>query len=631
MRKGSSYVLVTVLLAASPALLLAQGNNSATKASQSSRVVIEKADEALSKKITYEGANLPLEKILGDVTQQGGVKFTPSSSADNWQARERTAVVFLQDASLSDFKSGIAKLFDYQWTKIDDGEKKRYVLKESRHARLIRESALNVRDQKNTKLRVEAISSALDAAEKATSLTSIELKEAKDSDPWLYFLSENPSGRAWAELLRKLPVEVWEGVAAGESQNINLADSSMQNLITQIRDLPMTGTSSITNNDWGGENRRLPIYEASVGSVNNPDGGIAAYIYVWTLKTELKNGYESMSHQMIEMFPVGKSKCFNCMADGFSSQNIDKGMRWIDAKNAGLQKVCDMPGTSTQAITEKPEVDKALLREIEHKPVEDKNKKKENGMIRHLRGLSHETGFTIMVETFEDARTEFWAVPEKGTIKDILDAIAGPDLTYERSGNTILLRYKDWPERRALELPNALVDRWEKLAKAHDGLMFDDLYEIVQNANYEQITKTLKRNPILDYATKNEMIFFGTYSYIKVLAMLPDEDSRRLYRSDTGLPIGKIKELNLQGEEMKPVVHWIDRISAKDQNASMGLKVTERPTEQSIYRLEISPFIRYSNGEVEQPTFGLLGPSSVREFREFVKSVEKERATAQKT
>lgn len=640
MRKAIILILLAVAIWSIPANEVTAGkvtvdpNTPAAKAAAEIKEIVEETDVALEKKLTYDGGDVVLPKMLEDITKLTGVKMQPSSSADNWQVRQRTAIVFVNNAPLSEFKDGLSNLFGYRWSRVTaDNGQRTYFLREVINQRNARQNILDAEKQAEIDARFEGINAALDAAEKSQHLTPKELKDARKNDPWLYYLSSNTAGKKWAEVMQAVPDDWWQQVAEGKSKSVQVdkqddaVTMKIIGLLEDIRTLSASGTASFGNDDL----RQDPLAEFNIASMQQvTSGSVAALFYIYAKHAELINDGKdtTWSSRAIEMFPIGQSKSSGCMTAGYVHILREEGKPQADLLQLALDKSCDYFNAKRNDPESDAKTDPELLKEIEHKPIADPKKPDESNVVKHLRALAKETGFTIMMETFDDeidACKTAWA-PDKGKIFDILSAISlHTRSSWEKKGNVILFRYKEWPTLRALEVPNHLIKRWEDLAKAHDGLTFDDMADIVRNATYEQIDRTLLKNKLLSMAgVNNSMIRGPYYGSLRVLALLPDDATRVSFRSEMGVPVKLLRELPLDNDPITKISKdWYSTTYSTDPDATGGV-VVEVSSDPYKCRETVKSFIRFSNGKAEEVIAPMECPSAIKEFKEYVKSLEKE-------
>lgn len=579
-------------------------------------------DSVFDRKITYDGPDVDLTLMLSEVSTVSGVKMQPSARPENWQVRQRTAVVFVNDAPLMEFRSGLARLFGYRWTRVtaDDG-KRSYVLREIEVQKETHQGKIDAENQAQVDANRASIHAAVEAAARSTTLSPQEIRSARESDPWLYYLATNPSGRKWAEVIQSIPADWWEQAAQGIERRVDVAKATdpaelkIISLLDQIRELPPSGTSM-----YGSNSNSYLTYRSDPLDQFILSAGTIAFFIRHTART---NGGKDLSWtpEQIEFCPIASSTSSPCMTAGYKSIMSEDGTPLEQVGQAALGKTCDYFSAGAQAPQPKSTIDGRLLREIELKPIADPEAKDEPQIVALLRGLAKASGFTVMLETFDDNRDispkSAWA-PEKGTVFDILSDITKTGrMTWERSGNLILLRYREWPKLRALEVSRDLVKRWEDRAKAHDCLAFDDLYDIVSNATHDQITKTLVKNKLLNLAGLGSLIRGPYYAPLKAAAMLPDNQSR-LFRSEAGVPAKLFRQIDLASDPAaKPLQSFID--AAKCEVAVIG---THEVTPSGQPR-RVHLFIRCPDGKTDKWDWPLATRDGIKAFQAYVKSLEK--------
>ncbi len=578
-------------------------------------------DDALSKKITYDGPDLDLTTMLSQVSKLSGVRMQPSSAKDNWQVRQRTAIVFISEAPLSEFRDGLAKLFDYRWrgTKAEDG-KRTYILTEPEIKKSARQAKLDAAKQAEIDANLANTQAAVDAAAKSTNLTAEELKEARENDPWLYYLAANPTGRKWAEVIKLIPYEWWEQAACGKERDIEATstgplEQKIIGLLDQIRTFPPTGTSlkghsyddaHATGYNYG---REEPLRMLTVRQ---------GLLCVFTRKIRYDaNGDYFMATQQIESCPISSSRSLACRVVGTRAIMAEGGRGLDETMQAALDKECNRSYADYVDPKPDPATDPALLREIEHKPLADPNKKDEPTLISHLRGLSQETGFTMMVETFDHpdlARKTAWC-DSKGTIFSMLTDIGKISGTaWEKSGNVILFRYRDWPKLRSLEVSCDLIRRWEDSVKDHGYLNLADRYDIISNTTTEQIEATLLKSDLLKMAGIERLIHDISYAPLRAATALSEADRRLFFAEGIPLKLFDQNELRAIGTESEFISSLLateqdSTVSAQEQSDSAGLK-------------KFVLNIRRPDGNSRQFVSTLASPGDIQAVRDYLKSLE---------
>ncbi len=590
-------------------------------------------DAALSKKITYDGPDLDLTAMLSQISKLSGVRMQPSSAKDNWQVRQRTAIVFMNDAPLSGFKNGLAKLFSYRWSHVKQTDGSRpYVLRELDAKKLSRQEMIEAEKQAQIEANRANIEAAIDAAERSTKLTADQIKDARENDPWLYYLAVNPSGQRWAEVIRGIPSDWWEDAAFGKSISLgatktnDLLNQKIIALAEQILKLSPSGTSMACSSFYTDQPR--PDYSTyrsdPLEEFRISPGAISITV---RRTTPHEDGSVEILNQQLESCPVGPSDSFQCRVAGTVSTMAEGGKPLDEVRQPALDKVCAYLNAKNKDPEPDSTIDPALLKVIEHKPLAESKKNDEPSLITHLRGLAKETGFTMMVETFDypSSARKTASCAEKGTIFSMLNDLCKTSGTiWEKSDNLVLFRYKDWPKLRAWEIDNDLIKRWEDAAKAKGYLSFGDLYDVANNLTHDQVLQTLSRNKLLSLAGIDKLNFGPYYGFLAAASMLP-EDQRRAFLSETGVPIKLFGQVDLTSDpKAKELQSWIDQAAREDENATIG--IYEKPPLNG--RNEVHFFSRYADGRSNNLDWTLASQDDIKAVEDYVKSLEKSSTTA---
>ncbi|MCE5199963.1 MAG: hypothetical protein ABFD54_10300 [Armatimonadota bacterium] len=571
-------------------------------------------DPATSTRISYEGNNLPLEQHLASITKLSGIALQPSASSRNWQVRERTATLLLKEITITDLKAGLAQLFTYRWSKVSDGVKNVYVLSESARAMAARNVAVDDERQKAAMRRAAFIDKAISDAFLASSIADKpdELKAAKENDPWIYYLASNPTGQLWAQLIQEVPDEWWQQMCLGTSKGATRyyaqqVPSTVGNLLNQIISLSPSVTSSDECND-----RIRPLGVVQLMSSDNDQAG---FLEVFVKANDVKM-------EFVESIPIGPSNSGSCKFLGKVFSQMESGKTRDEATKAIRNEKTPVANPPSDTIPEKE--DSFMQQQIEHAPIDapdEADRRNDTEVVRHLRGLAKETGLNIMMETFDGASQSCCDVPKDGTIAEILKAICGDNLTWQRNGKLLMLNYKDWAQRRAEEVPKTLINRWEKLARSHLGLTFDDLLDIVQKTSYKQFSVTLARNKLLSTAGIREALETDLYAELSILAQISDSNTRKLYQSTTGIPLKLVMGLDFSSEPLSDFKKSLDMWYSGDPDGTIGIVIKDLGQDNPQGHQQVKIFFRLSDGYVNWST-GVVTPSS-SSVKSFIDKLDK--------
>lgn len=572
-------------------------------------------DPAASTKISYEGNNLSIEQQLSNITKLSGIQLQPSMSPGNWQVRERTATLLLNNITIADFKVGLAQLFTYRWSHVSDGEKNVYVLRETTRALTARNAAIDDKRQEAAMKRAASIDRAISDASRASSIADKpqDLISAKENDPWIYYLASNPAGQLWAQLIQQVPDEWWQQMCSSTSKDALMysakqVPSSITDLFNQVLSLPASVTSS---ND--ADDRAKPFYAVQLISSDKDQAG--------SLAVSVNIGGKG---KIIESIPIGSSDSDDCRRLGRISSLMESGKTPDEAAEIVKKENAHTDDLHSDAVPENK--DSFMQQRIKHSPLDAPNKadrKNDTELVRHLRGLASETKLNIMLETFDTASQTCSSIniPKEGTIAEILDAMLGNKLAWQRNGNLLILNYTDWAERRAEEVPKALINRWEKMARNHLGLTFDDLLDIVKNTSYKQFSGAVARNKLLSVAGVREAIESDLYAELEILAQIPDSNMQKLYQSTTGIPLKIVMGLDFSSEPLCCFKKLLDMWYSADPDGAIGIVIKDLGQENLQGHQHIKLYYRLSDGYINWST-GIVTPSS-SSVKSFIDTMDK--------
>lgn len=458
-----------------------------------SEEAVQGTDARLGQKVTISETKTPVWKILDKLTKSTGVVFRAGVGSGDWQVRDRKMNIYAKDLPLVQIMNSISHVMKFKWERQGDPDrgdatsphasvpgKWTYRLYMDRRTLLDAEAQRARAEEKEAAVQTKRRQNAIDSFGKLSTMTAAEKEKLKTDNPFLYAVSKTGWGDSLGAFLREVPA-VSEALAGGQKINIegaSLTSAARTGLINAMKaEIDME-----TRFGGGGPRRTYPdnfdpakvtIWvndsldraPASVkgmflgemdfryegGSVNspliNPDNDLVKFMGKMLLEAEQENR------------PVGE------VMREHESEGTAVMTREVNSQAGG------------EPITEHPE-DPSLAAKVKLAP-------ETHEIFNVEMDLAKASGLAVVSDYFPYREMSNMSKqdPPSGEmdVKTALEKIGDCFIyNWDKRDGAIELRDRNWFRKRALQIPDAWLDKWRDELSTTGTIDIDSLAQIAQ-------------------------------------------------------------------------------------------------------------------------------------------------------
>ncbi|MGC8833450.1 MAG: hypothetical protein ACP5R4_05285, partial [Armatimonadota bacterium] len=155
-----------------------------------------KGDSRLAVDVTLSMGKATLESVVQALAQKTGVQMFVGQRKEDWLVREMPVNVFVKDVPAWQVMEHLAKLTDFTWSAVGEGEDKGYRIWQDLKARQLqaeeKEKRLKALQAERTAKGIQN----LEALAKLSHLSPKELEELAKDDPVAFFIATQPGFNA---------------------------------------------------------------------------------------------------------------------------------------------------------------------------------------------------------------------------------------------------------------------------------------------------------------------------------------------------------------------------------------------------------------------------------------------------
>ncbi len=488
--------LVVVLLCALAPQALAQKitvDPNTVKQTEETEEQSQKTDLRLAQLVTYEAKRKTVLAILDELSEKTGVAMKAGQNSKDWQVRDRKMCVFAKDLPLAALMSSMARVMKFKWSREGEPGAYSYRLYMDRKTLLDAESKLQREEERikneQARKREDTFKQLTDAA----NMTPEELEKLRDTSPFVYMATKSGIAQSLGSFFGQVPAAA-EALASGQEMSLNagmLPPSAQQSLFQSMRDIQKLGATL-------GDKSEFP--EEVVGNPSLVNIGINSHM-------------EEMRGRPEAGFILGMIS-FRAGSRNFDIPLIDPESSM--AKTIGklvLRSMDEGKPINEIAKEAQSEFMQAFLADMKHvdtgeKPVEHPDEPELHENVRlepkspRQEDLEAALAEASKLAVVSDYFGNSMMMPmgrvgtQEGELKTVLEKI-GDTLRYnwEKHGDVIELRSKDWYRKRAAQIPEAWLDAWRKTLKDTGTLDLGDLSQIAM-LDMDQMTTNIMDDPM---------------------------------------------------------------------------------------------------------------------------------------
>ena len=563
----------TLLLAAIIAVLPATPS-----AAVSQDVALFTGDSRLQQQVTYTARGITVAEVLAELTQSTGVVMGAGQDENDWTTRDRKLVVHVKDMKLADLMHEIAAILRFNWTRGGEAPKWTYRLSQDKQQRDEQQSLRSATEDASTRQLREKRESALSDLVNLGSLSAADAESLKTADPWRYVLATEPLGSDVARFFGAFP-DARNAFIQGFEVGFPVSQLSpdLQAVVRRIAESYDSLTHSIgaseDHSDLLAKFAKLQI------TINRDFTGRADDVLSKSLLGRISIGIGSEFIDVPLFDPssaMGKAlgAAIVRLQSGASKEEVAK---QLQAAIAQAVRSTSVKHETSRDISSDPAL-KRSVRLFEVDAVAS--------LPMALESLALNSRMNVISDYFPSVDAPIIPAGQK-PLGEQLEIIADTyGSNWEKAGDTLRFRDKQWFGKRAWEVPEAWITYWIERGKVNKGFLLEDLVQI-GNLRDDQIDHTIMANrQLIGYgagdAARNRQI-------LRFYALLTEDQRKSVF--DGQLQANSLDDA--QWEALRKALATKGAAYAAVQKGSQVIKLTQTATSPAEYTFAYHP----GNGE----------------------------------
>ncbi len=498
MRRLFAVLILTALVV--PAFAVGKVTDDPNKpgAAQEAPSADLQADPKLAQKVTYLASKKSVAAIFDELAKSTGVVLKAGRNAGDWQVRDRKMNIFAKDVPLNELMNSMARVMKFKWEISGEPGARSYRLFMDRRSLLDAEAQRARAEQKAEEERARKRQKSLLEYARLGNLTPEEKARMKTESPFMYVVANSGMGGSMATFFGESPGAL-EAIATGQKFQMNAASLSKAAQDGLVKS--MQSMVDFEKRFSGGSGRTLPpdlasnmdTVEVRINHKLEDIRGLAQTdLFLGEIEFRYKGGQLTVpmfdpESGMAKM--IGKA-LITCEETGRTMQDVmqEIGPEMMATvvkdirKEQGGEPIiehADDPALSvkiklTPEGVELPKVEEALAEASQYAVVSD-----------HFGGLGRPLGNAPRGEM---------------ELKKALEQIAETyNYNWDRKGNVIELRDRNWFRKRAAQIPDAWLDAWREEYVKTGTIDLDSLAQMAA-LTQEQVAVNLMGDDVLKNA-----------------------------------------------------------------------------------------------------------------------------------
>lgn len=519
-------------------------------------------DKRLNQKVSYSAKNKAVRDILADLENMSEIKFYAGYNRKDWQVRDRRMNIFVKDVSLRDLMRSISRVMKFKWSVSSDKELQTYRLIMDRRYLLEVQKLLKEQEEAYRQYMAERRQDVISGYVDADKLSQENLAQIKESDPQLYYDVISGLAAPLARFMREVPQVKTTLLDGGKSVLLasdlpQSARESLKNLIEGYHaKWQMNVKIGSDSSDYSAyatpSNLEDIIDHLKIDVQTNDkaeyDPDMSLYLGTIIAITNEEDKYWMSDFQYCMAIPIfdNDAEVQRKMASAEIKAVEENQSVWnfIDSDtllNAWTSLRCEYPGEPT------PERADDLSLDAKVKVITDK---------KHLldieQALAECTDYSVIADSFY-SRESIESLPkEEKTLREVMDWIETKyQYNWEKHGNIVELRDKQWFRKRSLQLPDEWLDKWRKELVDTGTMTIKGLSELA-GLSWDQYKANIRNDEILK-CVDSRFIDNNRYVLMAYSALTPSERSQAFL--DAGLNLHTITE-EQKMHVLRPMNAW---------------------------------------------------------------------------
>lgn len=529
-------------------------------------------DPRLNQKISYTADGATLAEVLGQLSQSTGVVMNAGVDNDDWWVRDRKLILSVRDTKLLDVMRELSGILRFHWSRGGDEGKWTYRLWQDNQQRAEEDSLRTSEETAEAQQLRQKRENALADMVNLGSLAASDASGLKSSDPWRYILATEPLGRDVAEFFQ----------AFAEARNAFVQGKEMTVPAAQLTP-ELQGTVRRIAQSYDGLAQKIGIVEDHAMLLNSMDRlqvtinrRVSGQENILTQsllgRITIGRGTDILDIPLFDpASPMGRAlgAAIVSLQGGASKDTVGQQLQ-ADMKEAvAAEKLAQ---DSKRDITSDPAL-RAQLKLFDEPTIAP--------LTLTLSNVAKKTGLNVISDYFPGDLPNMSSTSK--TLGEHLEAVsAAYGSSWEKAGNTLRFRDREWYKKRAREVPQVWIEYWTARGKINGGLQLQDLVEVA-NLLDEQIDYTVMKNADLvrfgaGEAARNRQIlrFYGLLN-----------DSQRKSLATTRLDAGGLNDD--QWAALREALATKGAVYAAVEKGSQFLRLTQSGADVVDYQLSYYP------------------------------------------
>lgn len=444
-------------------------------------------DPRLDRTVDFSSDGSRVTEVLANLSKSTGVALVAGIDDNDWMVYDRKVVIYAKGMSLRDLMKEISTVLRFKWKQIGEENQWTYQLVQGEDQRAEEESLRSAAEDTEKKRYREKRENVISDLLNLISLPVNETAGLKTSNPWRYVLATEPLGRELAAFINGSP-EVRNAIVQG--LEITFPVSSLPtNLQDTVRRLA-TSYDSLLHSIGATEDHAdlISRFDKLQITINPKNTGQQVSFLAQSILGQITIGTITDHLDIPILDPSSKvaqalGAAIVALKSGVSKDEVAK---QLQSDLVAAAKSSENKNQSDRDITS----DLALRRNIQLFA--------EQTVVTYpmvLKKLAETTGFNVVSDYFP-GRPVSMEGGEK-TLGEYLELVRNLfGANWEKVGNTIRFRDREWFKKRTWEVPQVWIDYWIARGDVNDGLQLEDLVQIASLRD-EQIDNTIMLHPKL--------------------------------------------------------------------------------------------------------------------------------------
>lgn len=507
-------------------------------------------DARLARKVTYQAIHKPIKAVLADLTDKTGVTFRAGRSNVDWQVRDRKMNIFVKDVTLAALMNSIARVMEFKWSVSKDTPPVyRLVVDRIQIGKMSAEQSQKA-DELHERV-VEGRTRFADAAVKVAAMNDSQIAQLRDQNPYLYWIGKTGFAKLVTAMFKDLP-EFRDTFISAER---NMCPSC-KGLKPETQQL-FLDVMKANYPYWKDAKAKIPngaggdLMKCSAGVDNIPRP-----MTDWERHQDEKFGWIGYTDTQRNYYQLGdfydpesafaqakaKAKIMAAEDDVPAGQANAQGKAGSDPESSADEYLLVDPLVDHP---DEPDLTKKIKLEGKPAPEGDGFDVFRKKFAADEKAVAEASGYNVVSDSFSYFSYRFAYTglqPGDILLKDALNQLATNSFrNWERHGDIVEFRARDWFNKRASQIPDEWVDKWRAQFIKNGTFTLDEWAQIA-TLTLEQVGENILMDRVLSQCTSYEdWNVLSTGAFLRLYLRL-DKDQRALVFSTNGLPISDLTQ-----------------------------------------------------------------------------------------